>query len=53
MRMVLLLTNAGFLDKLNGLFPSTHLTGHGFRAGGTTELIMRGVPTHIVQVVGR
>jgi len=42
-----------FLKKLNELFSNKHLVGHGFRAGGTTELILRGLPPHIVQMTGR
>ena len=42
-----------FLKRLNELFPNKHLTGHGFRAGGTTELILRGLPPHIIQMIGR
>lgn len=42
-----------FLNKLNEVFPQKHLSGHGFRAGGTTELILRGLPPHIVQLAGR
>ena len=42
-----------FLQKLNTIFPQKHLSGHGFRAGGTTELILRGLPPYIVQLAGR
>jgi len=42
-----------FLQKLNEIFPQKHLSGHGFRAGGTTELILRGLPPYIVQLAGR
>lgn len=42
-----------FLHKLNTMFPQKHLSGHGFRAGGTTELIQRGLPPHMVQLAGR
>ena len=42
-----------FLQKLNEIFPQKRLSGHGFRAGGTTELILRGLPPHIVQLAGR
>lgn len=42
-----------FLHMLNKTFPQKHLSGHGFRAGGTTELIQRGLPAYIVQLAGR
>ena len=42
-----------FLKKLNELFPNNHLAGYGFKVGGTTELILRGLPLHIVQMTGR
>ena len=42
-----------FLQRLNQVFPQKHLSGHGFRAGGTTELILRGLPPYIVQLAGR
>ena len=48
-----LATKRWFLNKLNSLFPEKHLAGHGFRAGGTTELILRGLLPHIVQMIGR
>jgi hypothetical protein len=42
-----------FLQRLNEVFPHKRLSGHGFRAGGTTELILRGLPPYIVQLAGR
>ena len=42
-----------FLQKLNEIFPHKHLSGHGFRVGGITELILRGLPPYIVQLAGR
>ena len=42
-----------FLQRLNKIFSQKHLSGHRFRAGGTTELILRGLPPHIVQLAGR
>ena len=47
-----LATKQWFLNKLNAI-SMHHLTGHGFRAGGTTELICRGLPPYIVQMIGR
>lgn len=50
------LTKRKFLAICNAVwaprgFPS--ISGHCFRIGGTTEMLLRGVPPHLVQVLGR
>lgn len=50
------LTKRKFLACCNSVwlqhgFPC--ISGHSFRIGGTTELLLRGVPPHIVKVLGR
>jgi hypothetical protein len=50
------LTKSAFLDRCNSiwrLFGYTHMTGHCFRIGGTTELLIAGTPPDIVKVTGR
>ncbi|CAG8837419.1 18704_t:CDS:2, partial [Racocetra persica] len=36
-------TKRFFINKLKQLLPTEDVAGHSFRAGGTTELVMRGV----------
>lgn len=50
------LTKRKFLAVCNAVwsphgFPS--ISGHCFRIGGTTEMLLRGVPPHLVQMLGR
>lgn len=50
------LTKRKFLLVCNSVWTSRglpHLSGHCFRIGGTTELLLRNVPPHIVKVMGR
>lgn len=50
------LTKRKFLARCNEIwsaFGFKLITGHCFRIGGTTELLMRGVPPHIVKMMGR
>lgn len=46
-------TKRHFIDKLKRLLPSEDVAGHSFRAGGTTELVMRGVQLVLIQKIGR
>lgn len=50
------LTKRKFLARCNSVW-SLHglpsISGHSFRIGGTTELLLRGVPPHIVKALGR
>lgn len=50
------LTKRKFLAHCNAVW-SQHgfpcISGHSFRIGGTTELLLRGVPPHIVKTLGR
>jgi hypothetical protein len=50
------MTKSRFLLRINsiGLSAGFHrVTGHSFRIGGTTELLLRGVEPKVVQVMGR
>lgn len=50
------LTKRKFLARCNSIwsqFGFKAITGHSFRIGGTTELLTRGVPPHIVKMMGR
>lgn len=46
-------TKRYFINKLKQALPSEDVAGHSFRAGGTTELVMRGVQLILVQKIGR
>ncbi|EIN09231.1 hypothetical protein PUNSTDRAFT_29795, partial [Punctularia strigosozonata HHB-11173 SS5] len=51
-----LLTRSLFLARCNTIWtPLRHprVTGHCFRIGGTTELLLAGVPPHVVKKAGR
>jgi hypothetical protein len=53
---LLALTKKKFLNRCNAiwnLFGYPRLTGHSFRIGGTTELLIAGVPPDIVKMMGR
>ncbi|KAF7303342.1 hypothetical protein MIND_00561900 [Mycena indigotica] len=50
------LTRNAFLARCNEIWGEAgypRLTGHSFRIGGTTELLLRGVPPHVVKATGR
>jgi hypothetical protein len=50
------LTKRKFLARCNaawGPLVAHDLTGHCFRIGGTTELLLRGTPPHVVKALGR
>jgi hypothetical protein len=50
------LTKKCFLARCNAIWGasiSQDLSGHCFRIGGTTELLLRGVAPHIVKALGR
>ncbi|KAG2053677.1 hypothetical protein BDR06DRAFT_840679, partial [Suillus hirtellus] len=47
------LTKRKFLARCNPVWSQHGTSGHSFRIGGTTELLLRGVPPHIVKVLGR
>jgi hypothetical protein len=50
------LTRPKFLARCNSIWSSLGLlpvTGHCFRIGGTTELLVRGVPPDVVRMLGR
>lgn len=45
-----------FLRRCNAIWASLgypHTTGHSFRIGGTTELLIAGIPPDVVKVMGR
>lgn len=46
-------TKRWFIAKLKQLLPTENVAGHSFRAGGTTELVMRGVQLILIQKIGR
>ncbi|CAG8529795.1 5448_t:CDS:2 [Cetraspora pellucida] len=46
-------TKRWFITRLKQLLPNENLAGHSFRAGGTTELVMRGVQLVLIQKIGR
>ena len=51
-----ILTKRAFLLTVNEVWSKhgiPHTTGHSFRIGGTTELLLRGVPPDVVKVMGR
>ncbi|KIK32047.1 hypothetical protein CY34DRAFT_40586, partial [Suillus luteus UH-Slu-Lm8-n1] len=50
------LTKRKFLLVCNSVWGAhglPRISGHCFRIGGTTELLLRNVPPHIVKVMGR
>ncbi|GBE89495.1 hypothetical protein SCP_1601570 [Sparassis crispa] len=50
------LTKRHFLTVCNRIWKShdiPHTTGHSFRIGGTTELLMKGVDPNVVKIMGR
>ena len=50
------MTRTWFLQRCNDIWRNaglTSLTGHSFRIGGTTELLLRGVPPQVVAMQGR
>jgi len=50
------LSRSWFLDRVNGIWQGRNMLdmyGHGFRIGGATELLLRGVPPDIVAAQGR
>ncbi|KAF6755572.1 hypothetical protein DFP72DRAFT_1045368 [Ephemerocybe angulata] len=50
------MTKSKFLDRCNDIWTSAgleELDGHAFRIGGSTELLLGGVPPHVVAMVGR
>nr|GAT51024.1 DNA breaking-rejoining enzyme [Mycena chlorophos] len=50
------LTRNAFLNRCNAIWANAGYprhTGHSFRIGGTTELLLRGVPSRIVKAMGR
>ncbi|GLB45192.1 putative DNA breaking-rejoining enzyme [Lyophyllum shimeji] len=50
------LTREWFLERCNAVWSATGLarvSGHSFRIGGATELLLRGTPPDIVRVLGR
>lgn len=53
---IIALTKKRFLDRCNsvwGALLSHELSGHCFRIGGTTELLLRGISPHVVKALGR
>ncbi|KAJ7260297.1 hypothetical protein C8J57DRAFT_1720225 [Mycena rebaudengoi] len=53
---LLALTKKKFLNRCNTIwsqFGFPRLTGHSFRIGGTTELLIAGVPPDVVKMMGR
>ncbi|CAG8759012.1 12642_t:CDS:2, partial [Ambispora leptoticha] len=48
-----LATKHWFIKKLKSLLPRKNIAGHSFRAGSTTELVVRGVELALVQKIGR
>lgn len=46
-------TKGWFINILKSLLPNANVAGHSFRAGGTTELVIRGVHLPLVQRIGR
>ncbi|CAG8791434.1 18033_t:CDS:1, partial [Cetraspora pellucida] len=46
-------TKKWFIHKLKALLPDNDVAGHSFRAGGTTELVLRGVQLTLIQKIGR
>ncbi|EIN04279.1 hypothetical protein PUNSTDRAFT_23170, partial [Punctularia strigosozonata HHB-11173 SS5] len=51
-----LLTKTAFLARCNSVWSRNRyprITGHCFRIGGTTELLLAGVPPHVVKTAGR
>lgn len=50
------LTKRQFIDRCNDIWSKLgypHTTGHSFRIGGTTELLLSGVPPDVVKTMGR
>ncbi|TFK16572.1 hypothetical protein FA15DRAFT_548136, partial [Coprinopsis marcescibilis] len=50
------LTKAHFLERCNQIWTGLgylRITGHSFRIGGTTELLLAGVPPDVVKAMGR
>ncbi|KAJ3523384.1 hypothetical protein NMY22_g11463 [Coprinellus aureogranulatus] len=50
------LTKSRFLARCEGIWTRMHLLkvdGHSFRIGGATELLVGGVPPHVVAMIGR
>lgn len=50
------MTKRKFLARCNSVwsrFGHPHFSGHCFRIGGTTELLLRGVPPDVVRLMGR
>jgi hypothetical protein len=51
-----MLTKATFLARCNQIWSASgypRTTGHSFRIGGTTELLISGVPPDVVKIMGR
>lgn len=46
-------TRGWFIRQLRTHFPSHDVGGHSLRAGGATALAEAGIPSHIIQAVGR
>ncbi|CAG8711629.1 17545_t:CDS:1, partial [Cetraspora pellucida] len=46
-------TKHWFINTLKLLLPGMDVAGHSFRAGGTTELVLRGVQLPLIQKIGR
>ncbi|CAG8752057.1 13130_t:CDS:2, partial [Ambispora leptoticha] len=46
-------TKQWFIAKLKQMIPHEDVAGHSFQAGGTTELVMRGVQLVLIQKIGR
>ena len=54
--ILITLTKSLFLDRCNNIWHSLghpHFTGHSFHIGGTTELLIAGIPPDVVRVTGR
>lgn len=50
------LTKSAFLSRCNSIWLKSHaikVTGHSFRIGGTTHLLLKGVDPKVVQIAGR
>ncbi|TFK16523.1 hypothetical protein FA15DRAFT_607129, partial [Coprinopsis marcescibilis] len=50
------LTKSRFLQRCNQIWSCAsypQVTGHSFRIGGTTELLLAGVPPDVVKAMGR
>ncbi|KAF7976057.1 hypothetical protein HWV62_9029 [Athelia sp. TMB] len=46
-------TRGWFIRRLKTHFPGSDIGGHSLRAGGATALAEAGVPSHIIQAIGR